>query len=377
MSMKAINERLYTPKYVQLKGILAETIKVKKSDLGEEFLSENQLMKKYNLSCTTVRKAITELVQEGLLYRIQGKGTFVAGRRAVGPKRIFRRTNALEIILPWRANNLADFYTLRLIEGITEALSNTNCNLLIRGRSSKSRKRLSYKQILRDGQIDGLMIVAPREEDREDILKLKEIGIPFILLSGYLEGEKVNYVDSDNRRGAFRAVEHLINLGHKRIGLLHGSFRFNTTDSRDRLRGYKLALERQGVCFNEELVAGGGNSDYRAINKLLDMRPPPSGIFAIGLSLAVKAVKTIKARGLKVPDDISVIGFDDYELAISNEPPLTTVRQPVYEIGWVGTKKLFDIIAGKEKGPVEVILKTKLVVRKSCRKRVLRQVRSA
>jgi LacI family transcriptional regulator len=165
------------------------------------------------------------------------------------------------------------------------------------------------------------------------------------------------------------AVEHLLDLGHTRIGIITNA-PVTYTASRDRLAGYKAALKARGCKFDKALVCKGDfteASGEAAMNCILKVSPRPTAVFVASDVVALGALRALKARKLRVPDDMSLVGFDDVPLASYVEPPLTTVRLPAYELGWGAGERLIRLINGEDLPEPGVLLETKLVVRGSTR----------
>jgi LacI family transcriptional regulator len=175
-------------------------------------------------------------------------------------------------------------------------------------------------------------------------------------------------VDVDNINGARKAVEYLINLGHRRIGIITNAPP-QYTASAHRLEGYRRALLKHGLPLEEELVRYGDfteESGYAAMRELLDLASPPTAVFVASDLVAFGALAAIRERGLAIPQDMAVVGFDDVRLARYITPPLTTVRLPAYELGARAVEMLIKMVEGEELVETQVLLPTELVIRESC-----------
>jgi len=227
-------------------------------------------------------------------------------------------------------------------------------------------KPFAYIDLVLEQRIDGLILSGPRSDD-EQLPKLCHMGFPVVLL-GQLPGSGLPSVDVDNINGARKAVEHLINLGHRRIGIITNAPP-QYTASAHRLEGYCRALSQYGLPFEEELVRYGDfteESGYVAMKELLDLSPPPTAVFVASDLVAFGALAAIHERGLAIPQDMAVVGFDDVRLARYINPPLTTVRLPAYELGESAMDMLIKIINGEEVPESHLLLETELVIRESC-----------
>ena len=183
-----------------------------------------------------------------------------------------------------------------------------------------------------------------------------------------MPGSGIPFVDVDNVGAAKQAVEHLIGLGHRQIGMITNA-PLAYTAARDRLAGYRQALEEAGLGYVEELVRTGDfreESGNGAMNDLLDLAHPPTAVFVASDLVTFGAMMAIKQRGLTIPDDVALVGFDDVRLAHYVDPPLTTVRLPGYELGYRAAMLLTQLIVGEPVEEQQVLLQIELVVRQSC-----------
>lgn len=190
---------------------------------------------------------------------------------------------------------------------------------------------------------------------------------PIVLACEYLEGADIPTVSIDNISSARKATEHLIRLGHCRIAHLSGPM--NIILSRDRLRGYQQALAQHELEADAALVQEGDftyESGYNLTLKLLALEKPPTAIFAANDEMAIGAIKAVRHRGGRVPDDVAVVGFDDIQMASIFEPSLTTIAQPMFEIGQKAMELLLALIEGTSARRRQLVLPDRLVIRDSC-----------
>jgi LacI family transcriptional regulator len=221
-----------------------------------------------------------------------------------------------------------------------------------------------YSELVRSQHVDGLIVSGPRTDDRE-LLDLVSDGFP-IMLQGSLPSLDVPGVDVDNRAASRLAVEHLIGLGHQRIGCITNA-PLAYTASADRLAGYRDALEAAGIETPPEFVVEGAfdaGSGHMAAAMLLEQAPDVTALFVASDVVAFGALRAIREAGRKVPADISVVGFDDIPLASHFDPPLTTVRIPARALGAAAGRALLERLAGRAAGQ-RLLLPTEFVVRES------------
>jgi LacI family transcriptional regulator len=211
-----------------------------------------------------------------------------------------------------------------------------------------SEKENRYGDVLRTERVAGVIWI-PASEDYEPASKFIDYQVPLVLLDRVLEHNEVPSVIADNFGGGLLATEYLISLGHRRIGfvrrlppLMH---------SNERARGYRVALEKHGIPFDESLIVPGGyafENGRIAGHALLERDAPPTAVFAYNDVMAIGVLRAAHECGLRVPEDLSVVGFDDIPDAAFTFPPLTTVRQPKLEMGRAGAEMLINLINRQE-----------------------------
>jgi LacI family transcriptional regulator len=212
--------------------------------------------------------------------------------------------------------------------------------------------------------IDGVIVSAMQMDDPL-IDRLYESGRPFITVGRHPTNQHISYVDVDNRSGAYQAVSYLLRSGRKRVGAVNGPE--HSIASWDRYQGYQDALRERGVPLNPDLLVAGEFSDasgYHAMKCLLQNRP--DAVFVASDAMALACMRAIYEVGLRIPDDIAIIGFDDIPAAAHSKPPLTTVRQPIQRTGSLAAEMLIDMIEHPDSRPRRVVLPTELVLRSSC-----------
>jgi LacI family transcriptional regulator len=216
-------------------------------------------------------------------------------------------------------------------------------------------------------RVDGVIASPISEESRAGWDALIDHGIPIVAMDRRLRGMPVDMVLADNISGARQAVELLLDLGHRRIGLVGGPPYVST--ARERQFGYEQALTGRGLPVDTVLIRTGDMrqpSGRIAAEELLSLQPRPTALFCFNNLMTLGALEAIRARRLRIPDDLSVIGFDDMPWATILDPPLTAVAQPAYELGRTAAELLLRRVADPSLAPSEIRLPTRLVVRASC-----------
>jgi LacI family transcriptional regulator len=266
------------------------------------------------------------------------------------------------------APRLDTSYMGEIIRGIESELVQADYDLLLYTTQRREAKESTFVARLTQGLADGLLLVLPRNPGAL-LPMLRQRQMPCVLVDHQGLGEQSAAVGAQNRQGAYAATKYLIQLGHRRIGFITGVMDMGCTQ--DRLTGYKAALSDHSLAVDEALICEGDfyqPRGYACAAQLLAHPAPPTAIFASNDLSAFGAMEAIREHGLRIPEDISVIGFDDIPQAAQVHPPLTTVQQPLEEMGRVACRMLLELIQNPQRPMERVELPTQLVVRHSCRR---------
>ena len=274
------------------------------------------------------------------------------------------RTDTIGMLIPRSAaKSLADPFIASMIRSVFEASAQQGYFALLALLTADMEPGF-YEHILRSRHFDGVIMFSSDIDDPILPLLIKDGG-PLVLIGRHPYLLNVCSVDVENREGAREAVTHLINLGHRRIGLINGELQMEAGQARR--DGYKQALVEAGMAIDAELMVDGMFTEaaaYQATLKLVDLPHPPTAVFAASDTMAIGALHAAHQRGMGVPDDIALIGYDDLPLAAYATPPLTSVHQPIGEMGAQAVRLLIEQIRGQ--GPAtSVRLPARLVVRDS------------
>ncbi|MFF9600828.1 LacI family DNA-binding transcriptional regulator [Streptomyces sp. NPDC014684] len=275
-----------------------------------------------------------------------------------------RRTDAVALVVPEAESRLfAEPYFSGIIRGASARLTRAGMQLLlVLARDERKHRRLA--SYLTAQRVDGVLMVAVHRDDTLPDL-LDELSVPTVLAGRRGDPEPLGHVRADNDGGARSAVRHLLGRGRRTVATITGPLDMDA--ARTRLDGYREALRAAGVTVDEELIEQGDFTEEggrAAMRELLRRRPGLDAVFAASDVMASGAVLELRAAGRRVPDDVAVVGFDDSIVARHVDPPLTSVRQPMEEMGRAMADLLLDEIAGRA-GRREVVLPTRLVVRES------------
>src|SRR5215212_7163001 len=280
------------------------------------------------------------------------------------------RTRTLGMVFHTHPHGVADLAHMQILQGLMSVASQSGIRLLVDMVNENDTADI-YVSLSRNKRIDGLILSDPRVDDRA-LYDLLHDDFPIVLL-GRLPGVKVASIEFDNRGGARAAVDHLVGQGHKRIGFI-GYASSHFTGVIERLSGYRDALAAAGIPFDETLVFFGDYNDagtgFASATSLLELPERPTAIFVSSDVLAFAALTAIHQHGLRIPDDIGIVGFDDNPLSRYAYPPLTTVYLPFEEMGRRAGEMLRDLLSHPDEPKREILLDGRLIVRESSSRRL-------
>ncbi len=371
-----LDHNSYISLHVQLHNQLRRLIVSGRWRNGERIPTEMQLSRHLDISRTTVRIATQRLEVEGLIKRSAGRGTFViyqaqehAANRSIG-------------YLTCSFHN--EIHTNILSSAQTE-LRSAGYQVIFSNSQDREDEARILQQLL-DDEVAGLMLWAnakPTEETASVLAEYERRGIPIVFMDRPIEGVRADYVASDNFGGSYDLVSFLIELGHRHIVQLMPNID-DLHPINDRRRGYTTALEERGIMvhapwrisqpgrheFHEtdiySLVGSQSQQIIRQVEQFTDAEGPmPTAIVCINDILAIIAISALRNMGFAVPEDVSVVGFDDISMASHIGVPLTTASQDAYELGKVGSQMLLDRLVGGDLPPRSYTVPTQLRVRAS------------
>lgn len=271
------------------------------------------------------------------------------------------RTYTIGMIVPDSTNP----FFAEIARGIEDTTFGYRYSLILCNSDGDLEKELFYINHLAEKQVDGILFIAAGVST-DHIGMLLRRQIPVVVVDRNLSDVAVDAVLTDNRGGGYLATKYLVELGHRRIACITGPS--DVTPSAERVAGYRQALQEAGIPADEELVIRGNfdyESGYAAAETLLSLSPRPTAIFACNDLMAVGVLSAANRHGLRIPDDLSVIGFDDVRLASFTVPLLTTVGQPKHEIGVLAATWLLERIEQPDQPPRKRMLDVSLKVRQT------------
>ena len=226
-----------------------------------------------------------------------------------------------------------------------------------------------FLRLLTERHVEGILFIRANPPVNLDHLReVQKSGIPVVSTGFYLPDSELSFVEVDNLDGGLKATQHLISLGHAQIAMITGPSNLNSVINRS--EGYLQALQAAGIASNPNLIVQTQNwwhrSGYEAMKELLGRKLPFTAVFAHNDRLAKGAISALNEAGLKVPQDVSIIGYDDIPEAEFDDPPLTTIRQPMQEVGKAAASLLINLIEDPNASPRQILFNTELIVRASC-----------
>jgi LacI family transcriptional regulator, galactose operon repressor len=305
------------------------------------------------------RHDVSEETRQAVLTVVREHG-FSVNRSAKGLSD--GRTGLVGVAVPF----LQTAYFAAIIAGAADALYDEDRRIVLCPTQHEHDREVGLLERLMHGTTEGALLLLPTESNRE-LRALWKRGYRFVVVDPRTTlADEIPSVSSDHGQGANQVMEHLLGLGHRKIAAITGPKTW--VASAERLNGYYAGLARAGIVQNPDYVA---EADFEieggiaAAKRLLDLPDRPTAVFAFNDGLALGAVLAARSRGLRVPEDLSVVGYDDTEVAPALMPPLTSVRQPLAEMGRMAVALLLRLLEDKNANVLSVELATKLVVRES------------
>lgn len=359
-------------KYMSLTEDIRQRIFSGEIAAGDRLPSEYQLAEKYAVSRHTVRKALSVLEQEGLVEALHGKGTFCTNRR-YGRKPSFN----VAVVTTY----ISDYIFPRVIHGVERVLTENGYSLILKNTNNSRANEAKVLEELLHKDIDGLIIEPSKSQiycGHTQLYKmLDEYQIPYVFIQGIYEQMRGHdSVLMDDCYGGYLAVKYLLDLGCRNIV---GIFKADDMQGRERHKGYVKALQEAGCIYNPDMVVWFHTEDrkkqpVRMLDDMLKRHMAIDAVVCYNDQVAVPVVEMLLKRGYKVPEDISVTGYDDSYLAMSCPVRLTTVAHPHEELGEMAAELLLQKLEGKVDFETmeSRIVRPKLIVRDSCRKREIK-----
>jgi len=359
-----------SPKYIQLKEQLLSWIASGRYRPGDKLPSENELAEQFSLSRQTVRQSLGELVQEGWLAREQGKGTFV-GRQS--PERRVSSGNRTVGII---TTSISDYIFPSIVRGVESALKDRGYRLLLSSTDHrKDRERECLEMML--GHSVCALIVEPTKSAEgnpnfDNYMAIEDHGIPMLMINERYSDLDNPSVRLDDDAGGYMAADHLLGLGHRRIA---GFFKTDDMQGVRRMKGFIRACRDRKLPSDASQIVRYSTEDkgerpQRMLREMLLAEQRPTAIVCYNDQMAVSLLDTVRELGLRVPEDLSMVGYDDSFLATATEIKLTTIEHPKSALGERAANLLISLLEdGKPLPDKDVLYAPKLVVRQSVSER--------
>lgn len=279
-----------------------------------------------------------------------------------------RRSHIIGLIIPYEADYLfRDPHLLAQIAGIDAEANAHDYNVLLSTTGDSDSNLEAYERFVRNQVADGALIIETASNKTGGEL-LAEQDYPYVTLGYDLNSPDACFVHTDDRSGARKATQHLLERGHRRIGIINGPPLGAVAALEERVLSHQQVLAEAGLSFDPTFMVYGDYTQVSgriATENLMALPDPPTAIFALNDRMAMGAIRALHIAGLHVPEDVAVVGFDDITMAADFNPALTTVRQPSKQVGQMAAQLLFKLISGGPVAEKEVVLPAELIIRQS------------
>jgi GntR family transcriptional regulator of arabinose operon len=358
-----------TPKYLQLKQEILFWLHSGRLKPNDQMPSENEIAEQFQLSRQTVRQTLGELEQEGWLYRVQGKGTFVSNPQTQKGQAV----QTIGVVTTY----ISDYIFPHIVRGAEAALRDKGYRMLLSSTDNDKHKERESLTMMMSQPLSGLIIEPTKSAESNPnliyYLSLDYQKIPYIMINERYPEMDCPYIKVDDEAGGFKAAEHLIGLGHRQIA---GFFKTDDLQGVNRLRGFIRAHHQYQIPLLPGMVIDYSTEEklikpFQAAQVLLQQEENrPTAFVCYNDDLAVKLLEVVRKSGLSVPGEVSIVGFDDSNLATATEVKLTTLTHPKTEMGIAAAQLLIGMIENKqgEASPEPIIYQPELIIRASTRK---------
>ena len=328
-----------------------------------------QLSKHLGISVSTVSKALNGYadVSKATKERVLAAASEMDYQPSSAARNLRRgRTDKIGFVFNNAFTFISDYFAEVIVGATAEAEQHGN-NIVLYTNDGASPN--SLLNLFRTREVDGFIIVW-NHVPVAIIDMLLKANVPFVILGRRVGHDQASFIAPDNYNGAIALMDHLLSLGHRRIGFTTRPSMGRTNE--DRFNAYKDSLQKAGIAFDPDLVVETQieqNSGYHAMNQLLALPEPPTAVFAFHDFVAIDAQQAIFDRGLRIPEDIALAGFDGLRTSLITSPPITTVRQPLAQIGKESILALLQLIEDNTHPPIQKTLPVELIIRQSTQHR--------
>ena len=355
-----IEKNSSTPRYRQVIAILQQRIESGEYPVGHKLPPERELQETFHLSRMTINRAILELVDQGFVKREVGKGTFVIrSTPAQGD------VHYIGLITPSHRSLLEQPFYWEVMEGLDEAARSRNHRSVIAGKEENVLRHEHLDQYFADMNLAGVILMGQMHTALLE--RLVDVRTPIVCMNFAGEGHGLDSVVIDGERGGYLAARHLLRLGHRRIGLISGPR--ENANSQQIQHGFLRCLAQNRVPIEPDHIVRGDymmQDGFRGMMALLDEKDAPTGVFCSSDMMAMGALNAARAKGLEVPRDISLIGFDDCRMVAHAYPPLTTVRVDMRRLGATAVEMVVNRAGDNSRERETQVIPVEMVERNSC-----------
>ncbi|HKL31977.1 MAG TPA: LacI family DNA-binding transcriptional regulator [Tangfeifania sp.] len=327
-----------------------------------------ELAEKLELSPTTVSRVLNGKSKKFRISQKTSRKVLDGARKYhYSPNRIARglkleKTETIGLIIP----DIANPYFGSIAKTIEVEARNSGYSIILCDSLDDEVTEAELLQLLAGRKVDGI-IIAPTGKNSNHVTEIQQQGIPVMVIDRYLPGTNLPFVTTDNYLGGLLATQYFIDMGHRNIACIQGINGISANT--DRVNGYRAALQKHGIPANESLILGtdfGEKNGYIQTKKLLTLPECPTAIFALSNLISLGTLRALKEAGLSVPDDISIVSFDEQPYSAFLTCPMTTVEQPREEIGKLAFLNLLEMINKESRKKTEnLVLKPRLIIRES------------
>ncbi|HHY82429.1 MAG TPA: GntR family transcriptional regulator [Clostridiales bacterium] len=346
------------PKYKAVKDFIEKGIAAGEYLPGDKLPNENELTEMLGVSSITVKKAMAELVNEGVISRIPGKGSFVNEIRNNAAQ-----SSQKLIAFLLSCQDVNDSSCMQIMMGVQSCLASGGYSMIVEHPGDDPDRELQIIMRLLDNHVAGFILFSANpERSIDNYIYLRNKNIPYVLLDRWVDYLPANSVACNNHDGAFSAVEYLIELGHRKIGFVADNFYLSS--EKERYRGYCNALKMASIPVEKRIVFCDPESDYSRIMEAVKNKEL-TALFAVNDRKGLELLNMLLDNGISIPDDVSIMGFDDYEASKYARIPLSTVRQHFEREGYIAAQILLDTIKGYKTRYNKILVGTEIVIRSS------------
>ncbi len=347
-------------KYMQIKIDIESKIKSGHYVSGSKISSENEIASIYGVSIITSRKALELLVHDGLINRQKGRGSFVSPKTSVNDTAESHRNIVTFILLSYE---FSDSSTMQLIKGAYTVLSEKKKSMIVEySKDQPEREADILDKCIKDNSAGILLFSSDPEQNVNKLKQLKDNNIPFVLVDRGISQFPVSIVSCYNLDGSYTMTNYLISKGHRKILFIGNNEQILTEQLR--FQGYRMSLQQNEIEYNPDLFITNFSKSPLELLRIIE-EVHPTVIMCVNDLIACKVTEILKENNITVPDDISVTGFDDADIAKYNHPKLTTIHQDFFKIGKKAAELLVSMMTNNSNHNTQIYLPIELIERES------------